>query len=169
MGILDSGRIEGFTMTKYQQDHVRLCIQDTFERYTPKVAPHLYKVRFKPVIDQNEDELESIEKWMNLANSEQDRNLPHLLRTLEPCWCDNDNLAQFASGKISPFFVIELELSPWNPKDARNCKLFPQVSSVFIFAIFCLEVFLLFRKRLNSKLKMELFMLENLLLMLQVP
>ena len=51
MGILDNGRIEGFSLSRYQQDHVRLSIQDTFDRYDPPVPPHLYKVTFRPVLD----------------------------------------------------------------------------------------------------------------------
>ena len=59
---------QGFSLSRYQQDHVRLSIQDTFDRYDPPVPPHLYKVTFRPVLDcidgqSPEDELEAMNKW----------------------------------------------------------------------------------------------------------
>jgi len=130
MGILDTGRIEGFSLSRYQQDHVRLSIQDTFDRYDPPVPPHLYKVTFRPVLDcidgqSPEDELEAMNKWLNIE-SEQDPTFQHLVRTLEPCWCDSGALAAFSCGVLNPFFVVELQLEAWNQNDPRNAKLFPK-------------------------------------------
>ena len=60
--------LQGFSLSRYQQDHVRLSIQDTFDRYDPPVPPHLYKVTFRPVLDcidgqSPEEELEAMHKW----------------------------------------------------------------------------------------------------------
>ena len=117
-------------MSRYQQDHVRLSIQDTFDRYDPPVPPHLYKVTFRPVLDcidgqSQEEELEAVHKWLNIEN-EQDPTFQHLVRTLQPCWCDSGALAAFSCGVLNPFFVVELQLEAWNQNDPRNAKLFPK-------------------------------------------
>ena len=66
--IFQSIFLQGFSLSRYQQDHVRLSIQDTFDRYDPPVPPHLYKVTFRPVLDcidgqSPEEELEAMHKW----------------------------------------------------------------------------------------------------------
>ena len=43
MGILDTGRIEGITLSKYQMDHIRLTIQDTLGN--KKTHPY-YVIKF---------------------------------------------------------------------------------------------------------------------------
>jgi hypothetical protein len=67
LGVLDDGRIEGFMLTKFQQDHVRLSIQDTFERYNPQLPPHLYSVYFVPVVEDDKDS-SSVRKLKLLRN-----------------------------------------------------------------------------------------------------
>ena len=129
MGILDNGRIDGFMMSKYQQDHVRLSIQDTFDRYTPVVPPHLYKINFKPVIDNEDPEIELKNIYDYYAQEDgQDRQLNHLLQSSDHCWCDANCNAQFARGFLNPFFVVELKLQPWNPEDPLNKGLFEDLS-----------------------------------------
>lgn len=110
MGVLDDGRIEGFALTPFQQDHIRLAIQDTFERYSPPVPIELYEVRFTPVIDYDaEKELKAIDDFIRLPN-EQDATFSHLLQTPDYCWCDAHAMAQFSNGNLVPFFVVELHL-----------------------------------------------------------
>ena len=111
MGILDDGRIDGFMMSKYQQDHVRLSIQDTFDRYTPPVPPHLYKITFKPVLDDDDPQVELRAIYDFYAQEDrQNRELPHLIQASDHCWCDANSMAMFSRGILNPFFVIELKL-----------------------------------------------------------
>ena len=126
MGILDDGRIDGFMMSKYQQDHVRLSIQDTFDRYAPPVPPHLYKITFKPVIDNDPQvELRAIYDYYAQEDG-QNRELNHLIQASDHCWCDANSMAMFSRGCLNPFFVIELKLQAWNPDDPLNKGLFEE-------------------------------------------
>ena len=128
MGVLDDGRIEGFSLTRFQQDHIMLTIEDTLDRYNPPVPKHMYEIIFTPVIDllthqSPEEELEAITKWMTRPTY-QDRTLPHQLRTSQFCWCDRAANAQFTLGHLNPFFIVELHLQSWDPKDVRSANLF---------------------------------------------
>ena len=53
-----------------------------------------------------EEELEAIEKWLNIKN-DQDPTFPHLIRTLEPCWCDTGALAAFRNGSNLILFLLQ--------------------------------------------------------------
>ena len=126
MGILDDGRIDGFMMSKYQQDHVRLSIQDTFDRYAPPVPPHLYKITFKPVIDNDPQvELRAIYDYYAQEDG-QNRELNHLIQASDHCWCDANSMALISRGCLNLFFVIELKLQAWNPDDPLNKGLFEE-------------------------------------------
>ena len=98
-----------------------------FEDYTPKVPSRLYHVVFKPVID-TEDELEEIEQFnanaLKMCPAVQGRKSPHLIKSLQPCWCDADANASFSHGWLNPFYVVEIWIEPWDPKDSRNEQLF---------------------------------------------
>ena len=122
MGVLDDGRVEGFAMTKFQQDHVELSIQEAFDRYVPQVAIHRYKVQFVPVLDDvdSSKDLEATTAAIDIVGRLQDPTIEHMLRTNEHCWCDNSALACTAWGRINPFFVVELHLLPFDPNDCRN-------------------------------------------------
>ena len=54
-----------------------------------------------------EEELEAINKWLNIKN-DQDPTFPHLIRTLEPCWCDTGALAAFRNGSNLTFDSIAI-------------------------------------------------------------
>ena len=82
--------------------------------------------QLQPSLGQSpEEELEAVHKWLNIEN-EQDPTFQHLVRTLEPCWCESGALAAFRCGLLNPFFVVELQLEAWNQNDPRNAKLFPK-------------------------------------------
>ena len=51
MGVLDDGEVNGVMMSPFQQHHFLLHVQDTFDRYSPKVPSHLYKIKFVPVVE----------------------------------------------------------------------------------------------------------------------
>ena len=100
--------------------------QAMFENYTPKVPSRLYHVVFKPVID-TEDELEEIEQFNSNALKMcpvKGRKSPHLIKSLQPCWCDSDANASFSHGWLNPFYVVEIWIEPWDLKDPRNEELF---------------------------------------------
>ena len=130
LGVLDSGRIEGFMMNEYQKDHVRLSVRDTLRRYRPPVPPHMYTLAFVPVIDDFEAvDQETVSKTLdNLARHErlmarikpETREIPHTIRTWRFCWCDAEASGNFNMGLMNPFFVVEIIVHPWDPEDPRN-------------------------------------------------
>ena len=54
MGVHDDKRIEGFTLSRAQQQHIVLSIVDTFNRFTPPVPKHFYDISFIEIIDGRE-------------------------------------------------------------------------------------------------------------------
>ena len=56
-GIQDDGRVTGFMMTHYQQDHVRVQLEDVLERFDPPVVREQYMVRFVPIVEEGEEYL----------------------------------------------------------------------------------------------------------------
>jgi hypothetical protein len=65
---------------------------------------------FRPVLDTidgqtAEEELKAIDKWLNIKN-DQDPTFSHLIRTLEPCWCDTGALAAFRNGSNLTFDFV---------------------------------------------------------------
>ena len=56
-GIQDDGRVTGFMMTHYQQEHVRVQLEDVLERFDPPVVREQYMVRFVPIVEEGEEYL----------------------------------------------------------------------------------------------------------------
>jgi hypothetical protein len=83
MGVHDDKRIEGFTLSRAQQQHIVLSIVDTFNRFTLPVPKHFYDISFIEIIDGKEPK-EPLMKTLQLPPV----NLQHQLRTEDPCWCD---------------------------------------------------------------------------------
>jgi hypothetical protein len=54
MGVHDDKRIEGFTLSRAQQQHIILSIFDTFNHFTPPVPKHFYDITFIEIIDGKE-------------------------------------------------------------------------------------------------------------------
>jgi hypothetical protein len=54
MGVLDDGEVNGIMMSPFQQQHLVLHVEDTFQRYSPKVPSHLYRIKFVPVVEPGE-------------------------------------------------------------------------------------------------------------------
>jgi hypothetical protein len=52
MGVLDDGEVNGLMMSPFQQHHLVLSVHDTFERFSPKVPDHFFKIKFVPVVEQ---------------------------------------------------------------------------------------------------------------------
>ncbi len=61
LGITDEGRARGLMLSLYQRDHIRLAVQTILSKYRPQVPPHMYSVRFVPVVESEED-LKSVTK-----------------------------------------------------------------------------------------------------------
>ena len=124
LGVLDDGTIEGVTLTKFQQDHIRISVQDMFNRYEPRVPMHLYHVMFKPVIDELW-ELKAIRDFNDQYTCPvPDRTTKHMIQTLSHCWCDADANAAFSHGRLNPSYIVEIWIYPWDSSDERNLKLF---------------------------------------------
>ncbi len=74
-----------------------------------------------------------------------DGDLEHLLRSHRHCWCDDEALSMFNRcgwrtndvfnflqdnitcfrGLMGEFYVIEIYIRPWDPKDPKNKGLMP--------------------------------------------
>jgi len=111
-GIQDDGRVTGFMMTHYQQEHVRVQLEDVLERFDPPVVREQYMVRFVPIVEEGEEYLArpalldpSLEKFDH-----------HNLRSIHRCWCDNEAAAAQSFGIFFPFYVIEVEIKPQRDK-----------------------------------------------------
>jgi len=83
MGVHNDKRIEGFTLSRAQQQHIILSIFDTFNRFTLPVPKHFYNIAFIEIINGKEPK-EPLMKTLQLPLA----NLQHHLRTEDPCWCD---------------------------------------------------------------------------------
>ncbi|KAK2187982.1 hypothetical protein NP493_148g04045 [Ridgeia piscesae] len=116
LGILDDGTVNGFSLTQFQKDHVRVSLDDLMERYHPPVEEHRYTVKFVPIVDKDCSE-EDIERIVSYNSR---RQTPHTLRDYKRCWCDQDRIAQFQSGILAARYVIEIIIKPWYCNDPRN-------------------------------------------------
>ena len=56
-GIQDDGRVTGFMMSQYQQEHVMIQLEDVMERFDPPVLRDKYTVRFVPIVEAGEEYL----------------------------------------------------------------------------------------------------------------
>ena len=59
------------------------------------------------------------------SRSDDDPDRKHVLRTHHHCWCDNEMSAMFGMGVMDAFYVVEIVIKPWDPKDHRNKHLIP--------------------------------------------
>lgn len=123
MGILDDGTVNGFSLTQFQKDHVRVSLDDLMERYHPPVEEHRYTVKFVPIVDKDCSE-EDIARIVSYNSSKtvscERRQTPHTLREYKKCWCDQDRIAQFQCGIMAARYVIEIIIKPWDRNDPRN-------------------------------------------------
>ena len=94
-GILDHGEVNGFMLSLYQIDHVVQQLDDLFQRFTPPVPHHLYKVEFIPQIEPTDKEYTPFP----FDKDPQLENIPHKFRSYRRCWCDNDAAASHSFGK----------------------------------------------------------------------
>ncbi|KAK3605672.1 hypothetical protein CHS0354_013469 [Potamilus streckersoni] len=123
LGIVDSGIVHGLKLSQFQKDHIVGSLDDLFSRYNPPVKPHRYRVRFVPVVksDSTPDEIITQCSFDSSETvDDKDRLRPHIYRNHKYCWCDTDSLALCNYGVMSPDYVIEIEIKPWNPNDPLN-------------------------------------------------
>jgi len=104
-GIQDDGRVAGFMMSQYQQDHVIIQLEDVFERYSPPVCKDQYSVRFVPVVEPGEEHIpDPVESDPEL------KAMDHFIQTCSRCWCDEEAAASHSFGVFLPFYIIEVEV-----------------------------------------------------------
>jgi hypothetical protein len=80
MGVHNDKRIEGFTLSRSQQQHIVLSIVDTFNHFTVPVPKHFYDIAFIEIIDGKEPK-GPLMKTLQLPPA----NLHHTLWTEDPC------------------------------------------------------------------------------------
>ncbi len=114
MGVHDDKRIEGFSLSRAQQQHIVLSIVDTFNRFTPPVPKHFNDISFIEVIDgkQPQDPLMKMLQLPPLC-------LRHSLRTEDICWCDRRvrDLCNFFTDFQGRRWIIELTIKRRNISD----------------------------------------------------
>ncbi|XP_046550526.1 uncharacterized protein LOC124260293 [Haliotis rubra] len=123
LGVIDNGTVLGLKLTLSQKDHVVASLQDLFSRYHPPVPSHRYKVKFVPVLGQSsteEEVLRLISKTDSDYSDTSQRHRAHEFRTHHYCWCDKDYVAQLNMGVLSPDYVVEITIKPWDPDDPSN-------------------------------------------------
>ncbi|XP_048752200.2 uncharacterized protein LOC125663844 [Ostrea edulis] len=123
LGIIDSGCVRGLTLTQYQKDHVVGSLDDLMSRYTPHVAPHRYKVKFVPVVQEDCTEEERYLQCVSDLGEGyglEERKRPHHFRTHLYCWCDKESFSQYSCGTLATDYVVEITIKPWDPSDPRN-------------------------------------------------
>ena len=129
LGVLDDGSIEGFMMTRNQQNHLRLAIHDVLGRFRPPVPSHMYKVRFVPVLEKQGEKLPELP-----YKSDTDESMEHALRTINQCWCDFECMAYMGLGLLPATYVVEVVVLPWDPSLPQN-RPFIQVHFIDPFCI----------------------------------
>jgi hypothetical protein len=119
MGVHDDKRIEGFTLSRAQQQHIVLSIVDTFNRFTPPVPKHFYDISFIEIIDGKEPK-DPLMKTLQLPPV----NLQHQLRTEDPCWCDRQvrDLRNFFTDFQGRRWIVELTIKKRNLSDQRTSR-----------------------------------------------
>ncbi|XP_042230474.1 uncharacterized protein LOC121871938 isoform X1 [Homarus americanus] len=120
LGVTDSGRVNGLSLTRYQQDHIEMSLKWTLERYTPPVSDSRYCVIFVPVFS-SKTLIPTHHVEQHLDNER--RNRPHYVASSNSCWCDRDAWAQQSLGKLPLLYVVEIHIRPWDPHNmqvARN-------------------------------------------------
>ena len=84
MGVHYNKQIEGFILSRAQQQRIVLSIVDTFNRLTLPVPKHFYDIAIIKIIDGKEPN-EPLMKTLQLPPA----NRHHTLWTKDPCWCDH--------------------------------------------------------------------------------
>ncbi|KAI0234738.1 hypothetical protein LSAT2_014952 [Lamellibrachia satsuma] len=150
LGILDDGKVNGFSLTQYQvnnitenlslkqlhsclqmcfsltqfqKDHVVSSLDDLMKRYRPPVEEHRYTVKFVPIVDEDcsEEDIARIVSYDSSKNvSRKRRETAHTLREYKRCWCDQDRIEQFKGGILAARYIIEITIKPWDREDPRN-------------------------------------------------
>lgn len=90
LGVFDDGKAIGLPLTADQQQHILLSLADTLERYNPPVPRERLRVRFIPVLSDEEAFEESQDSNSSVHDSalEFDVDKPHVLRRPHICcWC----------------------------------------------------------------------------------
>jgi hypothetical protein len=117
MGVHNDKRIEGFSLSRSQQQHILLSIVDTFNRFTPPVPKHFYDIAFIEVIDgkQPKDPLMKTLQLLPLC-------LRHSFHTEDICWCDCQvrDLRNFFTDYQGKRWIIELTIRRRNISDKRT-------------------------------------------------
>jgi hypothetical protein len=79
----DNKCIEGFSLSRYQQQYIVLNIVDTFNQFKLPVPKHFYDIAFIKCIDGREP-TDPLMRTLQLPPL----YLHHSLRTENACWCD---------------------------------------------------------------------------------
>jgi hypothetical protein len=117
MGVHDDKRIEGFSLSRAQQQHIVLSIVNTFNRFTPPVPKHFYDISFIKVINGKQPQ-DPLMKTLQLPPL----RLRHSLRTEDICWCDHQvrDLRNFFTNFQGRRWIIELTIKRRNISDKRT-------------------------------------------------
>jgi len=106
-GISDRGHVKGYHLSGNQKLHMRMKLQDLFNRFTPPVRKDQISVQFVPVLYPDEPNYVPDPVRPSL----QDIRRPHLMRSSEDhCWCDLEAKARKELGLIHPLYVIEISV-----------------------------------------------------------
>lgn len=123
MGVVDEGHVLGLNFTQYRKDHIKVELDDVMASYKPPVERHRYKIKFVPVVEENatKEEIDHVLSYdATLGTDRELRQRAHVFRTHNYCWCDKDSVARFNNGFMSPLYVVEVTVKPWDPEDTRN-------------------------------------------------
>jgi len=116
IGVLDTGQVQGVTMSPFQQHHFLLNVYDTLGRYTPAVPHSFFAVNFVPLIEPGqkyyEKPSESLLQPMGL-----DPTFQHVLRSSQFCWCDMAAMAAMEHGLLYPHWIIEIQIAALENSD----------------------------------------------------
>ncbi len=117
MGVHDNKHIEGFSLSRSQQQHILLSIVDTFNRFTPPVPKRFYDIAFIEVINGKQPQ-DPLMKMLQLPPL----RLRHSLRTEDICWCDRQvrDLRNFFTDFQGRRWIIELTIKRRNILDKRT-------------------------------------------------
>jgi hypothetical protein len=117
MGVHDDKRIEGFSLSRAQQQHIVLGIINTFNHFTLPVPKHFYDNAFIEIINGKEPK-EPLMKTLQLPLA----NLHHQLRMEDPCWydCQVRDLQNFFTDFQGRRWIIKLTIKKRNPSDRRT-------------------------------------------------
>lgn len=124
IGILDNGTVKGLHLTNYKMDHFKDVVRNTFRYYVPPVEKHRYSINMVSVVSSNAapadiDDRAKYELRNQDISNRGITGVPHEL-TGKKCWCDIEHDQRRNQGLLSPAYVIEVVIHPWNAEDSRN-------------------------------------------------